>query len=175
MGGIMKRIGITMMSVTLVLFLMIGLLPPAHAATNAALNFETRKTKAEQGYAEAQFILGNMYCKGQGVAQDYKKAVVWYTKAAEQGVAEAQYNLWVMYLKGQGVPQDYKKAVVWCTKAAEQGYAEAQYNLGYMYDNGKGVPQDYKKAVVWYTKAAKQGLAEAQYNQIGRASCRERG
>ena len=44
---------------------------------------------AEQGYAKAQFNLGLMYAKGQGVPQDYKQAVKWYTKAAEQGVAAA--------------------------------------------------------------------------------------
>ena len=164
MGGIMKRIGITMMSVTLVLFLMIGLLPPAHAATNAALNFETRKTKAEQGYAEAQYALGYMYDKGQGVPQDYKKAVVWYTKAAEQGYAKAQNKLGLMYFLGMGVSQDYKRAVFWYTKAAKQGVAEAQNNLGLMYFLGMGVSQDYKRAVFWYTKAAKQGVAEAQNN-----------
>ena len=31
-----------------------------------------------------------MYDNGQGVPQDYKQAVKWYTKAAEQGDADAQ-------------------------------------------------------------------------------------
>ncbi len=39
---------------------------------------------AEQGVAEAQFNLGNMYDKGRGVPQDYAEAVQWYRKAAEQ-------------------------------------------------------------------------------------------
>ena len=38
-----------------------------------------------------------MYEKGQGVDQDYIKAVEWYQRAAEQGVADAQYNLGNMY------------------------------------------------------------------------------
>ncbi len=32
---------------------------------------------AEQGVAEAQFLLGVMYDKGQGVPQDYAEAVSW--------------------------------------------------------------------------------------------------
>ena len=59
---------------------------------------------AEQGDASAQYNLGVMYSKGQGVPQDYKEAVVWYRKAAQQGDANAQNNLGVMYSKGQGVP-----------------------------------------------------------------------
>jgi len=126
--------------------------------------FEDTLKKAEQGNAFAQYNLGWMYANGQGVTQDYKQAVGWYTKAAEQGDVSAQYNLGLMYTKGQGVTQDHKKAVYWHKKAAEQGDADAQYNLGWMYENGRGVTQDYKQAVYWYTKASEQGRADAQVN-----------
>ena len=126
--------------------------------------FSLWKNSAEQGFAVAQNSLGVDYTTGQGVPQDYEKAVFWYTKAAEQGIAAAQNNLGICYNKGQGVPQDYEKAVFWYTKAAEQGYAVAQNNLGVCYANGQGVPQDYEKAVFWFTKAAEQGIAAAQTN-----------
>ena len=43
-----------------------------------------RYTKsAEQGDATAQYNLGVCYYNGQGVAQDNKKAVYWFTKSAE--------------------------------------------------------------------------------------------
>ena len=44
---------------------------------------------AEQGYAEAQHSLGDMYATARGVPQDDAEAVNWYRKAAEQGLAEA--------------------------------------------------------------------------------------
>jgi hypothetical protein len=113
---------------------------------------------------EAQFNLGLMYDKGQGVPQDYAEAAKWYRKAAEQGNAEAQYNLGMMYYAGQGVPQDHAVAAKWYRKAAEQGNASAQFNLGLMYDKRQGVPQNFPEAVKWYRKAAEQGNAEAQYN-----------
>jgi len=47
--------------------------------------FEDTLKKAEQGNAFAQYNLGWMYANGQGVTQDYKQAVGWYTKAAGQG------------------------------------------------------------------------------------------
>jgi len=50
-----------------------------------------------------------MYHDGQGVPQDFKVAVCWYTKAAEQGAAGAQYNPGLMYHNGKGVPQDSKE------------------------------------------------------------------
>ena len=59
---------------------------------------------AEQGDADAQYILGYMYAEGRGVPQDDKQAVSWFQKAAEQGDADAQNNLGVMYENGRGVP-----------------------------------------------------------------------
>ena len=52
---------------------------------------------AEQGHAEAQYNLGNMYHQGDGVDVNYKKAIELYKKAAKQGDAMAQYNLGIMY------------------------------------------------------------------------------
>ena len=57
--------------------------------------FRLFKKAAEQGHANAQFNLGVMYDKGEGVTRDAKQAVYWVQKAAEQGFAEAQTNLGV--------------------------------------------------------------------------------
>ena len=75
---------------------------------------------AEQGNAGAQYNLGVMYDKGEGVTQDNAEAVKWYRKAAEQGDAEAQYNLGLMYRNGLGVPQDYVQAHMWYNLAASR-------------------------------------------------------
>ena len=64
---------------------------------------------AAQGNANAQYNLGVMYERGQGVPQDYKEAVRLYGLAATQEHDSAQFNLGVMYRDGQGVPQDYKE------------------------------------------------------------------
>jgi len=40
---------------------------------------------AEQGNADAQFMLAEYYKDGIGIKQDYAKAAEWYNKAAEQG------------------------------------------------------------------------------------------
>lgn len=109
---------------------------------------------AEQGDADAQDALGDLYEKGQGVAQDYAQAVLWHRKAAEQGDADAQESLGDSYLNGQGVSRDYTQAALWYRKAAEQGDADAQDALGDLYDSGRGVPRDYAEAYFWYDLAA---------------------
>ena len=121
------------------------------------------KPLAEQGNAQAQFILARMHETGQGVAQDYKETVKWYRLAADQGYAEAQSNLGWMYEMGQGVAKDYKEALKWYRLAADQGDAKAQSNLGVMYSTGQGVAQDYKEALKWNRLAADQGYV-GQFN-----------
>ena len=58
---------------------------------------------AEQGDANSQIQLGAMYYLGQGVPQDYAKAMAWYRKSAEQGNTNAQYDLGLMYAEGKSI------------------------------------------------------------------------
>mgnify|MGYP002637016442 CR=1 FL=1 len=80
---------------------------------------------AEQGYANAQSILGIMYNDGKGVLQDYAYAHMWHRLAAEQGYSPAQINLGFMYELGEGVLQDYAYAHMWYNIAAANGNADA--------------------------------------------------
>jgi len=122
------------------------------------------KLAAEQGYAQAQELLGEMYRNGHGVTQDYETAFKWYKLAAEQGNSIAQNNLGAMFALGHGVTQDFRAALKWYKLAAEQRFVKAQLSLGTMYFEGKGVTQDYKTAVNWFLLAAEQGDIESQYN-----------
>lgn len=119
---------------------------------------------AESGHIAAQFNLGLMYSRGDGVAQDDVEAMRFFRMAAEQGEARAQYNVGAMYRLGEGVPLDYVEAVRWYRLAAEQGNGRAQSELAFMYGQGLGVPQNYVEAAHWYRLAAVQGVALAQYN-----------
>ena len=94
-------------------------------------------------------------------AQNYEKALEYFTEAAELGDAIAQYFVGAMYDEGKRIPQDFEQAVYWYTKAAEQGDASAQCRLGRMYRDGEGVVKDSEQALYWYTKAAEQGCAGA--------------
>jgi hypothetical protein len=117
---------------------------------------EDLRARAEQGDAKAQFSLGGMYAKGEGVVKDSVEAVKWFRKAADQGSANAQLNLGNMYANGEGVAKDGAEAVRWYRKAADQGNANAQLRLGgmYMYPKGEGVTKDSVEAVKWFRMAA---------------------
>ena len=123
-----------------------------------ALDFNETQRLANQGIGDAQFNLGLMYNNGNGVRQDYAKAMEWYTKAANQGHADAQANLGYIYQYGNGVRQDYAKAREWYLKAANQGSAEAQFNLGVMHYQGQGTRQNSAIAKEFFGKACDNAL-----------------
>ena len=153
---------------TRIIFLLLALLPGLAFAdfragltaykhgdyANAARIF---KDMAEHGDSAAQFALGLLYDKGQGVPRDDAKALEWYTKSAEGGYAKAQYNLALMYEHGEGIKADLNQAREWFRKAAvggngsamdhlrhlaEGGDVRAQYELGVMALNGDGAKRD---------------------------------
>ena len=80
---------------------------------------------AESGDAKAQYAIGIVYAKGQGVEQNFAEAVRWFTSAAEQGNPNARYLLGYMYRLGQGVERDPVKAYMWFDLAAGGGLASA--------------------------------------------------
>ena len=127
---------------------------------------KTLQIKAEQGDADAQFRLGRLYGKGQGVPQSCTEAAKWYRKAAEQGHVEAQLRLGVMYDEGRGVPQDDTESAHWLRLAAEQGEPNAQFLLGAMYFKGQGVPQNLARAHMWVDLAAFRSQGEAREGPV---------
>ena len=61
---------------------------PTLAVGQDSFLLETRRL-AEQGDAEAQFILGVMYANGEGVPENYVRAYAWLNLAAAQGHEDA--------------------------------------------------------------------------------------
>jgi TPR repeat protein len=112
----------------------------------------------------AEYALGVMSEKGNGVPQDYKEAIRWYRMAADQGYALAQFNLGVLYANGFGTAQDFKEALKWYTMAADQGLAIAEYNIGVLHAQGRGVPSSSAEAAKWWLRSAEHGDADAQYS-----------
>jgi TPR repeat protein len=118
--------------------------------------------EAENGYASAQFELGNRYLNGgEGLSKNYMEAIRWYRKAADQEHTDAQFNLAQMYEDGTGVKKNMHEAVKWYTRSAEQGFAESQYRLGQIYMSHP-IFFDRNLAERWLTKAARQGHKKAE-------------
>jgi TPR repeat protein len=116
------------------------------------------------GTPEAQHDLATLYASGKIVAQDYKRAAYWFSRAADGGIANADYNLGVLFQQGLGVKKDLARALAWYQRAAELGHPEAMYNLGIAYIEGVGTDRDVSKGVSYFKSAANAGVAQAAYN-----------
>ena len=130
---------------------------------NKIINKGLSYAKAVERSSHAQYMLGTMYEKGEGVTKNNKEATKWYKKAAKVNML-AQHNLGDMYHKGKGVTQNDEEAAYWYRRAADMGFSEAQFKLGNMYAKEKM----YGKARYWYKKASNQGHKDAsnQYLEI---------
>lgn len=144
-------------------------LPVQVSEQNVVGSIAETTTRAEQGYAEAQFQLGLSYETGGGVPQSDAEAVRWFLAASKQGSADAQYALGRNYIEGgDGVTKSRDEAVRWWRKAAEQGNASAQYDLAHLFlfdeIDGNPFPQDDQEGLSWLQKAANQGHRSARVN-----------
>ncbi|MFZ5877056.1 MAG: tetratricopeptide repeat protein [Nitrospirota bacterium] len=85
--------------------------------------FALLKPIADQGHAEAQCIIGNLYHFGWGVERNVREAIRWYTKSSERGYGLASNNLGSIFMAGEGdIPVDRKAAERWYQKACQQGF-----------------------------------------------------
>jgi TPR repeat protein len=62
------------------------------AGAVCAQDYQKLMVLAEQGYAGAQYNLGDMYRQGKGVARNDKEAMKWWRKAACRANIERSLN-----------------------------------------------------------------------------------
>jgi TPR repeat protein len=110
------------------------------------------------------YELGWCYRKGEGVQQDFGKALNSYQAAAKLGLASAHHELGFCYKRGEGVAEDPQAAAEQFQLALAKGYTPAAYELAWHYANGKGLAKDSSKAVEHFKKAAEGGMVAAQYH-----------
>jgi TPR repeat protein len=136
------------------------------AAAAAAWFFSefSLETKARQGDAAAQYLLGKRYFDTAVSAHDHTRAARLIRTSADQGYAKAQTALGLLYVNGLGVTKSYEEAVKWLGRAANQGYSVAQNELGVMYAKGRGVTWNLDQAAKWFRLAAAQGSEVARKN-----------
>ena len=120
----------------------------------AAMNWYLLAAKG--GMAEAQNSVGS----GLQAKEEYKEAIVWYTKAAEQNHLVAINNLAYLYDLGLGVKQDRQKGFELYLKSANLGWPEAMWNLANMFGAGNVGDKDLYSACVWSLRAKKFAKSE---------------
>ncbi|MCE7029382.1 peptidoglycan-binding protein [Jiella avicenniae] len=116
---------------------------------------------AANGFAPAEYSLGTLYEKGNGVDRDLAKARDAYLAAADGGNVRAMHNLAVLYATGIDGKSDPAQAAQWFEKAATYGMPDSQYNLGILYARGAGVDQDLAKSYKWFSIVAANGDSDA--------------
>lgn len=134
---------------------------------------------AQSGHPAAQWKLGSMYAKGDGVVEDDLKAFGFFNELVSAHgddapsapeapfVANAFVEIGSYYLTGisnSAITPNVRRAREIFTYAASYfGNAEAQAKLGNMYFDGVGGEKDPRQAARWYLLAARKGQIDAQY------------
>jgi uncharacterized protein len=134
--------------------------------------------QAEQGNPVAQWKLGHMYAKGEGVPRCDLRAFEYFSRIANGHaddypdtpqapfVANAFVALGQYYLDGipnSDIKSDPSRARQMFSYAASYfGNADAQYHLARLYLDGQGVARDPKLAARWLGLAANKGQVQAQ-------------
>jgi hypothetical protein len=125
---------------------------------------EWYKKAAEAENAEAQYAMGELYLKGEGVPRSFPAAAQMFRRAAEKGnLARAQYALGLLYQRGLGVPKNDVEAVLWWQKAADKNFSPAITYVGIALLEGKGIQKDEEAARKMLERAAELDEPNAQY------------
>ena len=117
---------------------------------------------SQKGIAPAQYELGKLHERGQGVDKDLTEARNLIQKAAEAGHVGAMYDYALFLAEGEGGAKSEADAVTWFQQAAQHGLVDAQYNLGVVHAEGIGTSQDLVTALFWFEIAAKAGDTGAE-------------
>ena len=110
------------------LILPVGIFTNYFNTTLKAAENNTGVTKLQKACNEGNALgcanLGAMYVTGEGIKQDYFKAVKLFQKACNGGNALGCFGLGNMYEFGLGVKQDYTKAKLFYGKGCDMGFQD---------------------------------------------------
>ena len=94
--------------------------------------------------------IGHLYYDGTGVAQNYKIAFEYYSKAGKN--QEAYYGLAQLFENGFSVSKNPKKAFEYYLKSADLGDMDAVCQVGFYYGSGLLGLKNDQLAISWYEK-----------------------
>lgn len=116
--------------------------------------FNLLEPLAKSGHAAAQYYLGRMCARAEGLERDLGDAIRWWNASAGAGEPWAEVAIGSLYERGKVVPRDRRKALKWYLRAARHGLPEAQLRVGYFYEFGLGTDRDVARARRWYVEAS---------------------
>jgi uncharacterized protein len=78
------------------------------------------RLRAEDGNAEAMFLLGVAYAQGRGVDRNDTAAARWFHQATRKGHVRAKASMGYVYATGRGVRRDPVLGYIFLTQAVQQ-------------------------------------------------------
>jgi uncharacterized protein len=133
---------------------------------------------SEDGNVVADWYLGHMFRRGQGVAKDSAVAYSYYSRVAESYDADesdpdrlrivVDSQVWLANYQLEGVPGAGIKANPqlaarqFLRLASNYGHPAAMFSLGVMNIDGKGVKKNPQQGMKWLMAAARKRHAEAE-------------
>ena len=111
------------------------------------------------GHPPAQYRVGHLYLKGEGVPRSIADAERWFHRAAEAGNTEAQSAY--AELLWSGTRRDAAGAILWASRAAEDGLPAAHALLGQILVFGPPEARDEARGEASLRAAAASGRADA--------------
>lgn len=126
---------------------------------------------AEAGNYSAKYGIGLLYLNGQGVNQDYKKALRLFLEAVDQSedgdtLRLAALNIASMVSEGFGVPKSQGLSDCFMEASANNGHARAQWWMGHRI---RYVPERLNDRIIWFQRSANQGDKASQMAMSGLA------
>lgn len=150
------------------------LLDSVSFSADAKLKSELFLLMAKAGFSEAQYAVGYMYYKGEGVEKNFDEAMKWFYAASyagheqsvkiineflaseEDGDTKALNDL-VKNPFNALSEEELRLKFEKFKKDALSGNVKAQTALGTAYALGKGTERNLEEAAKWYKKAAENG------------------
>jgi len=131
-------------------------------ALSEAENLQHCLTQAEQGNAQAQYIVGTMFEEMPAPAQSIQPSFNSTSSLNTLGNLGVQTNPGTTFDLCLDISDGPIEAIKWYRRAAAQGFTDAQIRLGKVYEFGHGVPHDDMLAYMWFDIAARQGREESR-------------
>lgn len=111
-----------------------------------------------KGYADAQYLLGDVCASGALGKVDNKEAFTLFQAAAKHGHIESAYRTAYCFEEGLGTTRDSRKALDFLKFAASRNHPSAMYKLGlYSFYGRMGLPTDVntkQNGIKWLSRAA---------------------
>ena len=163
-----------------------------HASLHAKECKKKISNRARNGDKNASFMLARIFDKGEGVQQDYLKAIRWYALALEQGEQKASQELVCLfdlllsfansYTQLEQSFKDFNARALRLSQNStgsniarinapfgmflqfqQLNYADTAFDLGILCKNGWGTAQDEEKAETWFKKSVGNSYIKAAH------------